>query len=195
MFIVFEGIECSGKSTQIRLLSDALSKRFGNNVEVTKEPTDGPIGSMIRENLKEGGRFDDETLQFLFIADRADHVHSLIRRAMAANKVIISDRYMFSTIAYGASAGIDGNWLAALNSRFPKPDIVIFIDVSIDESITRLEKRKGQKERFDKRETIAKLREEYLKLAGQYNFVIVDGNGSIEEVAKSILMRVEQALT
>jgi dTMP kinase len=111
MFIAFEGLDGSGSSTQSRILAEKLEAK-GHKVLLTKEPTkDTPIGGLIREVLQRKLPATPEGLQFLFSADRAEHLKRDIEPALANGKVVITDRYMFSTIAYGALDIENVEWL------------------------------------------------------------------------------------
>ncbi|MEK7591206.1 MAG: dTMP kinase [Patescibacteria group bacterium] len=117
-FIVFEGPDGSGTSTHSKLLAESL-KQEGKDVFLTAEPTNGPIGLGIRELLKVGG-INGTALQLLFSADRADH-QDAIREALASGKIVICDRYIPSTLAYGSALGLDVAWLKELNKKFIQP--------------------------------------------------------------------------
>ena len=125
-FIVFEGLDGAGSSTQIELLSRSLKKR-GSDAIVTKEPTNNIVGGIIRGQLTGDWKSSMECLQLLFAADRAHHLERLILPALKDKKVVLSDRYFFSTVAFG-SLDIDKDWLLALNSRFVLPDLTILLN-------------------------------------------------------------------
>src|SRR4030043_67748 len=114
-FIVIEGLDGSGQSTQTGLLRDFLIKK-GQEVILTKEPTrDSEAGKKIKEILDEKIRIEPQKLQDLFAQDRKEHLEKLIVPALKEGKTVISDRYFFSTFAYGAADGLDLEWLIKLN--------------------------------------------------------------------------------
>lgn len=203
MFFVLEGIDGSGKSTQIGLLYNHIRSK-NMKVVMTHEPTNGAIGRMIKRILRGKEKADTLTLQMLFIADRADHIDKFISPNMKNGGIVLSDRYFYSTIAFGKATGLDDKWLSAIFSKFLMPNAVIFIDVDPKRAIERIEKRGiqsrlskrfGQKERHDNLETLTKTRMEYLKLQKNYkNYFIVDGNRSIKEVSKDIIAVVDKIL-
>lgn len=129
-FIVFEGIDGSGKTTQVERLSAAL-KRMGRRVHATREPTSGPIGGLLRLYLERRLALDPRTLPYLFAADRADHVYNGqhgILAALEAGVDVICDRYVLSTLAYQAEqAPIE--LIERLNAEFPAPDLTLFLQV------------------------------------------------------------------
>ena len=143
-FIVVEGIDRSGKSTQVTMLKDRLQK---NNYEVivTKEPTEyGPIGKLIQDILYKDEKVTNEALALLFAADRADHTRRVISPALNTGVIVISDRYVYSSLAY-QSRGITKlniDWLRIINKFTEQPDLVIFLDVPPEIGLQRL--RKGQ---------------------------------------------------
>ena len=140
MLIAFEGLDGSGKTTQARLLFEKLSQSY--SCILTKEPTDGPIGLFARDNMKSSTNKDtmENTLlmEAFFIADRIDHVNSVIKPGLESGKVVITDRYVLSTIAYGGVVGIDTVWLAELNKSFPTPDITFLMDIDTQAAMERL---------------------------------------------------------
>jgi len=149
-FIAIEGLDGCGSTTQIRLLGERLS-----NVHLTAEPSDGPIGRLIRQALREEVNLSDGVLPYLFAADRKDHLESEIEPALAEGKIVITDRYYGSSLAYQSLiAPLDQ--VLSLNQQFRAPDAVVFMDISPEHALERIEKRGEAKERF---ETLAKLQE------------------------------------
>ena len=130
MFIVLEGIDGCGKTTQARLLYEWLrDEKY--NVLLTAEPTDNRIGQFIKEILSSEEILNPETLSLLFTADRHEHIKQEIEPALKENKIVISERYYYSTIAYQAAQGVDKEWLKEINSfaMKMKPDLTIFLDI------------------------------------------------------------------
>ncbi len=137
--IVLEGVDGSGKSTQARALAAALEAR-GLKVVLTGEPTDGPVGRRLKEYLKgPGPRLSPEEELDLFLADRREHVNEVITPALAAGKVVISDRYYYSSVAYQGARGLDSARILAANETFaPRPDLAIILILPMAEALKRL---------------------------------------------------------
>lgn len=137
-FIVLEGVDGSGKTTQARLLAEALKLR-GFEVVLTQEPSKGPTGQKIREYLGGPARhLRPEEEMALFMADRREHVEKVIRPALAQEKIVISDRYYYSSAAYQGALGLDPEEILAAHRDFaPEPDLVIFLTLSLAEAAAR----------------------------------------------------------
>ena len=184
-FIVFEGIDGAGLSTQAFLLQEYLKKK-GFEVVLTKEPTNNLIGGLIRASLKKEWKTSARALQLLFSADRSHHLEFEILPALEKGKIVISDRYFFSTIAYGMLE-LEKEWLKALNSKFLIPDITIILDVPVEVSLKRIGKGRSNTEPFEEREKLEKVRENYIELSKEYeNCFVVDASKSIDEVQEEI---------
>jgi len=192
-FIVFEGIDGAGLTTQAELLEKYLrNKKYG--VVLTKEPTNNLIGGIIRAALKKEWSTSNRTLQLLFSADRAHHLEKEIIPALENGKIVISDRYFISTIAYGMIE-LEKDWLKALNSKFLLPDIIFIIDVPAEVSIERIKASRFGFELFEEKKKLEKIRNNFLELSKEYkNCFVINGNRSIEEVHKEIVKIVEEKL-
>lgn len=186
MFIAFEGLDGSGSSTQSRLLADRLEKT-GQPSLLTKEPTsDSPIGKLIREILQHKWSASPEGLQLLFSADRAEHLKNEIEPALEGGQVVITDRYLFSTLAYGGM-NVDMGWLKELNKHFRLPDITFLFKLDPQECIKRIAGRGSDYELFEKAEKLAKIWESYEKIAEDYeNIRVIDATKTIEEISEEI---------
>jgi len=186
MFIAFEGLDGSGSSTQSRILAERLEKT-GHPTLLTKEPTkDTPIGKIIREILQHRWDVTPETLQLLFSADRAEHLKTKIKPAIKNGQIVITDRYLFSTLAYGAM-DLSMGWLKSLNKYFPIPDIVFLFKLDPKECIKRIAGRGSDYELFEQAEKLTKIWENYEKIAGEYeNFHMIDATKKIEEISEEI---------
>ena len=201
-FIVMEGIDGAGKSTQARLLAKWFEER-GYEVVLTKEPTDTAFGKLIRrlvltggkEGIIDGARISHEAEALLFAADRAEHVAKLIRPSLEAGKVVISDRYFYSSLAYQWARGLDLEWLIDLNRFAIRPDLVILLDLPVKESMKRINGRSIKSE-FDRiAELQKKVRENYLKLAERFPEIrIVNALASVEDIHNDIVALVEHEL-
>ncbi|MCD6559032.1 dTMP kinase [Palaeococcus sp. (in: euryarchaeotes)] len=202
MFIVLEGIDGAGKSTQARLLAQWFEKR-GYEVVLTKEPTDTPFGKLIRklvliggkEGIIDGARISHEAEALLFAADRAEHVHKLIKPSLEQGKVVISDRYFYSSLAYQWARGLDLEWLVDLNRFAVRPDLVILLDLPVRESMNRINGRKIKTE-FDKiAELQRRVRENYLKLAKRFEEIkIINALASLEDIHNDIVALVQHEI-
>ncbi|NJE01736.1 dTMP kinase [Thermococcus sp. JdF3] len=202
MFIVIEGIDGAGKSTQTKLLAEWFEEK-GHEVVLTKEPTDTAFGKLIRklvltggkEGIIDGARISHEAEALLFAADRAEHVSKLIKPSIEAGKIVISDRYFYSSLAYQWARGLDLEWLIDLNRFAVRPDLVILLDLPVKESMKRINGRSIKTE-FDKiAELQKKVRENYLKLAERFpEMRIVNALASVEDIHNDIVALVEHEL-
>jgi dTMP kinase len=192
-FIVLEGLDGSGISTQAARLERHLRKQ-GYRTLLTKEPTSGLIGSLIKSALTADWRASYTSLQLLFSADRAQHIADEIEPALKQGKTVICDRYVFSTLAYGFASGVNFEWLYSINKTFKVPDITLFIDVSPDVSMSRITRGRERRELFEKREMLGKVRKAYLNLARRFKFKIINGEESVEETGDEIAKVVDGIL-
>ncbi len=161
-FIVIEGADGSGKSTHAKLLADHLREE-GHRAVLTQEPTHGFIGQAIRMVLAGKIRVSPETLTLLFTADRAEHVDKVIRPALEKGKVVISDRYYYSTVAYQSVQGIGDQWISQMNSFVPEPNLVIVLEVASEKALARMSHR--EKEVFEVLNFQKKVQQKLLSLA------------------------------
>ena len=184
-FIVFEGLDGSGQSTQADILAAQLNS--DKKSIVTKEPTNNLIGGLIRAQLTKEWSSTQECLQLLFAADRAHHIERIIEPALAKGLNVVCDRYMFSSIAFGAVSA-DKKWLQQINSKFRIPDHTFYLDVAPEVCISRMEKSRFEFELFEQKEYLTKVRENYLQLAKEYeNFHVIDGDRHKEDVHNDII--------
>jgi dTMP kinase len=192
--IVLEGIDGAGTTTQQRFLDTALSYR-GLDVEVTREPTFGPIGNLLRDVMGRRMRaFGAEAMALLFAADRLDHLAREVEPALARGAVVICDRYDLSTLTYQAATHPDGEaivpWLRAINSRARRPDLTIVVDVAPEVAAERRAARGGPAELFEQTELQARLARLYARaelLSPGDRIVHVNGDRSEQEVAADVL--------
>jgi dTMP kinase len=193
-FISFEGIEGSGKSTQVKLLADYL-KGKGHNVLTTEEPGGTKIGLKIRAMLlATENHMDPVTELLLYNSSRAQHVREIIYPALIQNTVVITDRFLDSTVAYqGYARGIDLAIINILNEIVApdlKPFVTFLLDMDVEEGLRR--NRGAQKEDRLELETIEfhqRVRKGYLQIAAEESdrIKVIDASGSIEEVNKKII--------
>ncbi len=190
VFIVIEGLDGSGKTTQANLLAAELAKT--RKVWLTAEPSHGKIGSFIRECcLYEDTRLPTEAEALLFAADRIEHLQTEIKPALEASKVVICDRYTYSSLAYQGSAGLSLEWIKTINARALQPDFAIFIDVPPEKVIERLQRKKSVMETLD---TQKKVREVYVKYVEKGELVSINGDKSKEAVAAALFAKVSELL-
>lgn len=186
-FIVFEGIDGSGKSSQARLLKDFLSQQGYDSV-LLREPTEGPWGKKIRDILTYGrkGISPEDELK-LFIEDRKENIQNNILPALKSNKVIVQDRYYFSTIAYQGALGIDPSRLREMNEAFAvKPDVVFYLKIDPKLGLERIETgRQGEKESFEKEPYLIKVKKIFDSFNDPFIKKIV-GSLSQESIQKDI---------
>ncbi len=191
-FITFEGIDGSGKSTQLRLLASYL-KMLGHDVVSTREPGGTPLGVRLRDALLDSQEHVDPLTELLvFAADRAQHVRILLRPALAANRIVLSDRYADATVAYqGAGRGFAPQLIAeivALATEGLKPDLTLLFDLSVVEGGNRTRKRIEEKKQSDRLDSEAadfhtRVRNAYLEIAAQEpdRVKIIKTDGSVDE--------------
>lgn len=186
-FIVFEGLDGSGQSTQANLLKDFLIQK-NYQVILTKEPTlISSVGQKIKDVLDKKIKLDSKELQEIFTQDRKEHLKNLIIPALRDNKTIICDRYFFSTFAFGCSDGLDLEWLIKINNDFLLPDLTFLLKVSPEVCVQRIEKRGEGIKLFEKEEKLRKVWETYKILPNKFeNVYIVEGEKTIEEVFSQI---------
>ena len=204
-FITFEGIDGSGKSTQLRMLAEVLAER-GLDVITTREPGGTTLGQHLREAFLETEETVAPMAELLaFAADRAQHVEFLIRPAIAAGKIVISDRYADATFAYqGAGREFPAekvNQVIDLATGGLKPDLTLFFDIPVETAISRMSDRdetQAKKNRMDEETTefYWRAREAYLGIAKREpeRFRIVDASGSIAEIHEAVVDVVDELL-
>jgi len=182
-FIIFEGLDGSGQSTQAALLEDFLIKK-GLKVLLTKEPTlSSPAGRRIRKILDKKEKISPKNLQLLFAKDRKEHLKKTVIPALKRGTHVISDRYFFSSFAYGASGGLDLQWLFKINDNFLLPDIAFILKVRPAVCIKRIEKRGSEKTLFEKKKSLEKVWKIYEILPRYFkNAYIIKGEDEIERV-------------
>ena len=192
VLIAFEGIDGTGKTTQIELLAEVLRQR-GLTVVVTREPTDGPYGRKIRELYKNRKSVTPEEELALFIDDRREHVAQVIAPALALGQVVLTDRYYFSTAAYQGAAGYDPQKIMAANELFaPVPDMVIMLEVPVSLGVHRVQKLRGETlNDFEQEGTLARVAGIFAGLNGR-NIRRIDGTGHARGVHALIMENVAE---
>lgn len=187
--IIFEGTDGAGKSTQVKLLADYL-KAKGINTVATFEPTDGPIGQRIRSLYTNREQVTKAEELELFLADRKEHVDNLINPSIAQGKVVLCDRYYFSTAAYQGALGFDVDEILERNNFAPEPDLVLLFDLPVQLGRERIQKNRGEATNdFEKEEMLTKVSNIFKQLDFPY-IKRIDASKSIEEIHKNILLHV-----
>lgn len=183
LFICVEGLDGCGKTTQAKFLVKTL-KRMSYDAVYTAEPSRGHIGKFIKKYcLHNKKRISAITEALLFAADRYEHVENEVMPALKKGKIVISDRYVYSSLAYQGAAGLDLKWIDTINKHAVKPDLAIFVDVNPEAVIQRLKPKKSVMENL---RTQRKVREVYKKFVENGELTRIDGNGSKKEVANAI---------
>jgi len=193
LFIAFEGIDGSGKSTQASILAERL-KAEGHAVCLTNEPSHGNIGRMIRTILKGEETLDERAIAALFVADRLDHIlnekDGMLKQL--ETEIVLCDRYYFSSYAYHGTH-IDMDWVIdanAMSADILRPDITLFIDVSPEESMKRITINRETVELYETLENLTAVRTKYFeafeKLKADENVMVIDGNREKGEVSEAI---------
>jgi dTMP kinase len=194
-FVVLEGIDGAGTTTQVAKLCDRLRSER-TPVRATREPSDGPIGSLVRQVLTgrivaPGGRAPGwATMALLFAADRMDHVETDIEPFLAAGGVVVSDRYDASSLAYqSVSSGRGGekavDWIRQLNRHAIRPDLTIVLDLAPDVAAARREARGEAAQLYEQNEVQHALAAFYKDLARHMpedRIVVIDASGTVDEV-------------
>lgn len=190
--LALEGIDGAGKSVQAQAVAAALAAR-GFDVVLTREPTDGPWGRRIRESAVTGRMSPADELN-AFLEDRKQHVAELIRPSLAAGKVVITDRYYFSTVAYQGARGFDPAELLRLNEAFAiEPDLLVIIDLTPEQALARVGHRDGRANEFETLAQLTRTREIFHALDKPY-LVRIDGTREPADVRDAILAAVNRTL-
>ena len=192
--IVFDSLDGAGNSTQVKLLADYLNK-IGKKTHITKEPTSGLIGGLIKSQLTHDWKSSPECLQLLFSADRAYHLEKEIIPLLKKGINVISDRYFFSTMAYGNLEIKDLDWLIEINKKFLFPDLTFFLKVSPKICIKRIKNDRFEITLFEKEKILEKVWKNYEVLAKKFkNIYIINGERSIDKISKEIIKIVNKKL-
>ena len=182
IFICIEGLDGCGKTTQAKLLVRRLKRKRSSLY--TAEPSKGDLGKFIKKSyLHADKRGAAEVEALLFAADRIEHVNNEIIPALNQGRIVVSDRYVFSSLAYQGAAGLDLGWIETINKQAIGPDLAIFIDVEPATVVQRLKKKKSVMENL---ETQLKVREVYRKYVEVGKLVRIDGNRPKRDVARDI---------
>ena len=196
-FIVFEGIDGSGKSTHAALLKEKL-EALGETVYLTAEPSEGEAGKLLRRCLRGESDLPEEAIAGLFMTDRLDHIKNpnggLLSR-LEKGEIILCDRYYFSSFAYnGAYAPLD--WVMAINAlprALLRPDLTLFLDIPPERFLSRIENR-SETERYEKLEVLKRVRENYFAAFEKFpdeNVAVIDNDKPLAEAAEDVYLAVK----
>jgi len=191
MLVAIEGLDQSGKETQAKLLRDHI-KADGRKSRVVSFPDYGTsIGEEIARALQGERDYGPEAMQLLYVANRFERKAD-IDRWHAAGLVVLFDRYVASSIAYGEAQGLDPAWLTALQVYLPQPDLTLLLDIAPETAVTR--KATGRDRYEQDLEMLQRVRESYLRQAEQPQWVRVDGELPKESVAATLVAALEEHL-
>ncbi|MBT3834990.1 dTMP kinase [Candidatus Peribacteria bacterium] len=192
-FIVFEGPDGSGTSTQVRMFCEKLQEE-GKDVVNTYEPTDGKYGKQIRGELGNGITLSPMELQQLYCEDRSEHVGNIIFPALKEGKTVVTDRYSLSTIIYGEASGVSKALLESWNEGFPVPDCIVVTLPPFDVCLERVGRR-DEKDAFEKEEFMRKVYAGYEKYVKENPDVcVIDTSGDKEDSRKNVYDMVTSCL-
>ncbi|WP_287582576.1 dTMP kinase [Candidatus Borrarchaeum sp.] len=178
--IAFEGIDGSGTSTHSRLLYEFLVEQ-GFSVILTREPTKGAVGRLIKEALQDKFEIKQpEMFALLFAADRIQHVKEVIEPALKQGQIVITTRYIESSLAYQSAQELTREWIKAINKGIVWPDITFILDISPKDAMARLNRRE-KLESFENREFLSKVRDNFLERAKEEEYSVIDTTQSIQK--------------
>lgn len=192
--LAFEGLDGSGKSTQVATLA-AVLRAEGHDVVVTREPTDGPYGRRIRSMARSGAAVAPEQELRWFVEDRRSHVAEVIEPGLAAGRLVVTDRYYLSTVAYQGARGLDpGRLLSESEAEFPLPDLVLLLEVEPELGLQRVSGRGGVAETvFERRRFLERVGANFAALERPY-LARIDARGTEEVVHRAVVDCVRQRL-
>ncbi|WP_448389530.1 dTMP kinase [Microbacterium aurum] len=200
MFIVLEGLDGAGTTTQTRLLSAHL-RQWGFETWTTREPSAGPFGKAARSVIEGDETLPPAGLALGFAADRIHHMFKPdgIEEMLARGVWVITDRYVLSSLAYQSAQGLDLNWLIEINRAAPTPDVTVFLDTSVRVCLERIQARgENLEDKFHQRTALLNTRRQYLHALSSGLFVgklvTADGNGSKADVLQQILRGMAEEL-
>jgi dTMP kinase len=193
-FLVIEGLDGAGTTTQAELVAGALRAR-GLDVCLTAEPSDGPLGAVARAHVRTEITLGPQAAALAFVGDRADHLDRVIRPALAAGSWVVCDRYVLSTLAYQGAEGVDRLWVLRASGELDRPDLTVFLDVPQAERRARMAARPSS-DRYEARALQEALERSYtdslqLLRSQGHHVVVVDGTGDSAAVCAAILSELD----
>ncbi len=193
VLVVLEGIDGSGKTTQARALLGRLRRR-GYRAVFFREPSRGPLGREIKRLAARDGSLTPEEELDLFVRDRRENVEKNLRPALAAGKIVVLDRYYFSTIAYQGAKGIDTGRIRRMNEAFAvQPDLVVILDVDPRQGLDRIAGRRRRDELFEREDYLVRVAGIFRAFRGP-KVLHLDGRGDRREIARAVWERVRALL-
>ena len=202
LFVVFEGLDGAGTTTQTALLRQYLES-LGRVCVSTFEPTDLTLGKVLRTALRgqwgEQGseELKPEAVALLFAADRLDHLARRVEPAMERGEIVISDRYVYSSLAYQGSL-LSPEWVQRINQYAREPDLTVYVRVSVETSLSRVGSRGDVRDIYEKEEmlrSVSKGYESLVEKAGMANLAVVDGEQSVESVFNDVTRAIQPLLS
>lgn len=185
ILIVFEGIDGSGKSTQVQILQKILIEK-NLDVVILSEPSLGPWGKKIRKKASLPDSLTPEEELELFVKDRKDNVQKNLRPALAKNKIVLLDRYYFSTMAYQGAKGIDVERIRQINEQFAiPPDLVFILDVEAEMGLNRIQGRKNKDLLFERQDFLVEVRKIFKSFLGD-NIFHIDSENTPDKISDQI---------
>ena len=184
VFVCIEGLDGSGKSTHAHRLVRNLNKR-GFDAVYTTEPSTGELGTFIRGTILEGKKRVPRVVEaVLFAADRFEHLEKEVKPALEEGKIVVSDRCVYSSLAYQGAAGLDLEWIEEINSSALPPDLAVYIDVPPEVVVKRIRRKKSVMERLETQRRVQKV---YIKFVKNGKLVSIDGDKTKAEVEQALL--------
>jgi dTMP kinase len=184
IFVCIEGLDGSGKTTHAHRLVQNLRKR-GFDAVYTTEPGRGELGKFIRASVLQGKKRMPRVVEaVLFAVDRVEHMEKDVKPALREGKVVVSDRCVYSSLAYQGAAGLDLEWIEEINRFALPPDLALYIDVPPEVVVKRIRRKKSVMERL---ETQRRVKEVYMKFVDNGKLTPIDGDRNKSEVEKNIL--------
>lgn len=191
-FIVFEGLDGAGTTTQAERLAQWL-RHQDLQVELTKEPSNGPVGAALRQAIEGRVTLDPVALSLAFASDRVDHLfneYNGVEKMLAEGRWVVCDRYVLSSLAYQASDRVGHRWLLEINSYAIEPDMTIFLDADPEVCLDRIAARSSTTELFHHGDHLLIARRNYQQIEVEPRFlgrfVVVDANDAIEQVFENV---------
>lgn len=183
-FICIEGLDGSGKTTHTHRLVRNLQKREFDSVYTT-EPSEGEIGKFIRASVLQGRQRVPRVVEgVLFAADRVEHLEKDVKPALREGKIVVSDRCVYSSLAYQGAAGLDLEWIEEINRFALPPDLALYIDVPPEVVVKRIRRKKSVMERL---ETQRRVKQVYMKFVDKGKLISIDGDRKKSEVEQNIM--------
>lgn len=189
VFIAIEGIDGSGKTTHSRKLVEWLINHDVCSL-YTREPTDGAVGRILKKLAKQKD-IDFRVEALLFAADRLEHLNKIILPYLEKNYVVVSDRYVYSSLAYQTVTTGEPEWVRKINKFARKPDLTLLLDIEPKIGLSRIRRHRT---RFEEEDFLEKVRQEYLRLAEEDELTVIDASKNVEEVFHEIVKVVEEYL-